>query len=167
MELFIWLWAYDKRLLCSLRHSYTSFVYIWLVPVVMAATVLAFAYLAQTTDMRDMRSCFTDDEVAANGRVLSKLVLIQEGLLVSIIFAGVATSIQADSIYKRQPIKALPVNMSLNPQTNCENETVSYDFWLRLELFKSCTGILMLVLAICNLAFSTIFALGFHRYHTS
>jgi hypothetical protein len=46
MELFIWLWAYDKKLLCALRHNYSSFVYIWQVPVIMAATVLGFAYIA-------------------------------------------------------------------------------------------------------------------------
>ena len=55
MELFIWLWAYDRKLICGLRHTYFSFVYIWLVPVIMAATALVFAYLAQTFDNRDMR----------------------------------------------------------------------------------------------------------------
>ena len=61
MELFIWLWAYDKKLLCALRHNYSSFVYIWLVPVILAASVLGFSYIAQATDMSDMRSCFTND----------------------------------------------------------------------------------------------------------
>lgn len=70
MELFIWLWAYDRKLICGLRHSYFSFVYIWLVPVIMAATALVFSYLAQTFDNRDMRKCFADDAVAEQGRIL-------------------------------------------------------------------------------------------------
>ena len=46
MELFIWLWVYDRQLFCDLRTSYQSFVYIWLLPVAIASTVLLFAYFS-------------------------------------------------------------------------------------------------------------------------
>lgn len=76
MELFIWLWAYDGKLFCDLRPGYTSFVYLWLLPVAIGTMVLFFAYFAQATDSRDTRTCFKDEYVAEQGRVLSKLVLI-------------------------------------------------------------------------------------------
>ena len=167
MELFIWLWAYDRKLICGLRHSYFSFVYIWLVPVIMAATALVFSYLAQTFDNRDMRKCFEDDAVAEQGRILQKLVLIQEGLLVCIAFAAVCTMIQADGLFRSKPIKALPLHTNFNPQTQQERDTVSYEFWLRSKSLKTCSATILLTLGLCNYFFSFIFALGFQRYHSS
>ena len=47
MELFIWLWAYDKRLLCGLKYGIHSFIYVWLVPVLTSLTVLGLTYVNQ------------------------------------------------------------------------------------------------------------------------
>ena len=76
MELLVWLWAYDKRLLCGMRHSYQSFVYIWIVPIIICVSALIFAYMSQMTDSRDLSKCFIDSEAADEGRALTKLVLI-------------------------------------------------------------------------------------------
>ena len=64
MELFIWLWAYDRKLFCDLKPGYSSFVYLWLLPVAIGTMTLCFAYFSQATDSRDMRACFKDDFVA-------------------------------------------------------------------------------------------------------
>lgn len=47
MELFIWVWAYDKRLLCGLDYGKQGIVYIWLIPAFCAAAVLGFSFLGQ------------------------------------------------------------------------------------------------------------------------
>jgi len=47
MELFIWFWAFDKRLLCGLKYGIHSFVYIWLVPMVTSVTVLCLTWVAK------------------------------------------------------------------------------------------------------------------------
>ena len=96
MELLIWLWAYDRDFLFRLRHSYVTSVYIWLVPVLIAGLALILAYISQFMDIRDLRTCFSDDSVAEKGQKLQKLVLMQEGIMVLIIFAGLSTMYQAD-----------------------------------------------------------------------
>ena len=47
MELFIWLWAFDKRLLCGLKYGIHSFKYVWLVPALSSLTVLMMTYGAK------------------------------------------------------------------------------------------------------------------------
>ena len=44
MELFIWLWVFDRRLLCGLKYGIHSFIYLWLIPTVSSLTVLAMTY---------------------------------------------------------------------------------------------------------------------------
>ena len=46
MELFIWVWAYDrKRFSYDLfKPGYSSLVYMWLLPVLIGTTTLCFAY---------------------------------------------------------------------------------------------------------------------------
>ena len=132
MELFIWLWVFDKKLLCGLGHHRLSVIYIWLVPVICAATTLLLSYFFKTMDARDMRKCFVDNTVAENGRILSKLALIQEGLLVCIIGASIAVIVQADrEARKNKPSKALPMH---NPQILSEKKTVAYNFWQRTNV---------------------------------
>ena len=47
MELFIWMWAYDKRLFCG--YTVRAFVYIWLIPVLLTAAVLGLTVLLRLT----------------------------------------------------------------------------------------------------------------------
>ena len=47
MELFTWYWAYDKRLLCCVKYGQRSFVFIWLIPTLVAAIVLAVTWSYQ------------------------------------------------------------------------------------------------------------------------
>ena len=96
MELLIWLWAYDRDFLFRLRYSDVTFVYIWLVPVSIAGLALILAYISQFMDIRELRTCFSDDSVVEKGQKLQKLVLMQEGIMVLIIFAGLSTMYQAD-----------------------------------------------------------------------
>ena len=71
MELLIWLWVFDNKLLCGLHSSgYFSFVYIWLIPVVSATTALLFSQIGKYIDKRDMALCFADAWIAENGRIL-------------------------------------------------------------------------------------------------
>ena len=58
MELMTWLWAYDKQLMavcCTVRHSYNSFVYLWLLPIILSAMALVLAYASKMMDTRDLR----------------------------------------------------------------------------------------------------------------
>lgn len=83
MELFIWLWAYDKRLLCgSLSESKNTFfdIYIWLLPCIIAASALIFTYFAKVTSTNwlDLSTCFAaDEEIAESGENVLQLIYLQ------------------------------------------------------------------------------------------
>ena len=44
MELLIWLWTFDKRLLCGLKYGIHSFKYVWLLPVISSMIVLGMVF---------------------------------------------------------------------------------------------------------------------------
>ena len=50
MELLIWLWTFDKRLLCGLKYGIHSFKYVWLLPVLSSVTVLGMVYVKHRKD---------------------------------------------------------------------------------------------------------------------
>ena len=78
MELMVWLMGFDKRLLCGLQDAYFSYVYIWLLPVLVAVVVLALTYLSQTTRGAGVSGlCFQDEASAGYGFGLKQLVFIQ------------------------------------------------------------------------------------------
>ena len=45
MELFTWIWVYDKRLLCCVRYNINSFVYLWLVPAIVALATIVLTWI--------------------------------------------------------------------------------------------------------------------------
>ena len=47
MELLIWLWTFDNRLLCGLKYGIHSFKYVWLLPVISSMIVLGMVYVEQ------------------------------------------------------------------------------------------------------------------------
>ena len=47
MELFIWLWTFDNRLLCGLKYGIHSFKYVWLLPVISSLIVLCMVYVKE------------------------------------------------------------------------------------------------------------------------
>ena len=59
-----WLWAYDKRLFCGMHYTKFSYVFVWLVPVIIAATVLILTTLAKKLHSKDQSKCFEDSEAA-------------------------------------------------------------------------------------------------------
>ena len=44
MELLIWLWTFDNRLLCGLKYGIHSFKYVWLLPVISSMIVLGMVF---------------------------------------------------------------------------------------------------------------------------
>ena len=56
------------------------------------------------TDVRDMRACFADDLAAETGRSLNRFVLVQQGLLIALVAAGIGTAIRADGVWKEKPL---------------------------------------------------------------
>ena len=104
MELFTWLWAYDKRLLCGIKYGSHSFVYIWLIPVVVSVPVLCFSAFQQImADGKQLDDCLhqsNDSQVKQSAHLLQTLMLIQEGILISIFFAALSSLIIADRIFK-------------------------------------------------------------------
>ena len=80
MELFVWLWLYDKRLLCGRGASVT---FGWVMPVLGALTVLI---MASKLDCDENPMVMASDE----NDYLSELVLVQKSLLVCIVFSGLA-----------------------------------------------------------------------------
>ena len=112
MELFTWLWAYDKRLLCGIKYGSHSFVYIWLIPVIVTAPVLCFSAFQQIiADSNDLDECLhksNNTEVKQTAHLLQTLMLIQEGILISVFFAALLSLIVADRIFKSQLKNAIP-----------------------------------------------------------
>ena len=102
MELFIWVWAWDKRLLCGLNYGKQGVVYMWIFPAIVAASILCFAILGQVlSDNEEIEQCLLyDDELKASKGKLDQMMLIQEGILISVFFASLLTMIVADRIYK-------------------------------------------------------------------
>ena len=49
MELFVWVWAWDKRLLCGLSLNSKVFAYIWLMPILVAAITLTLTWVQRFT----------------------------------------------------------------------------------------------------------------------
>ena len=58
MELFIWLYAFDKRTLCGLNYGKKGIVYIWLIPAIIAMTVLCLSWFDKLmTNQTVMHQC--------------------------------------------------------------------------------------------------------------
>ena len=76
MELFVWLWAFDRRLLCGRQHSPFFHVYIWLLPTIIAAMCLIFTYVSQVTNVRDLSQCMAYAETAEAGGSLRQLIYV-------------------------------------------------------------------------------------------
>jgi len=76
MELFIWMWAYDKRLFCG--YTVQAFVYIWLIPVLLSTAVLGLTCLLRlTSDQTELHMCMASDDSVKHGAIhLQKLMLI-------------------------------------------------------------------------------------------
>ena len=104
MELFTWIWSYDKRLLYGIKYGSHTFVYIWLIPLVTSAMVLGLSSFQQIwEDRQELDNCLhqsADKEVKQGARLLMTLMLIQEGILISVFFAALLSLIVADRIYK-------------------------------------------------------------------
>ena len=112
MELFTWLWSYDKRLLYAIKYGSHTFVYIWLIPTVISATVLFLSSFQQIiADRQELDHCLhqsNDKEVKQGARLLKTLMLIQEGILISVFFAGLLSLIIADRIFKSEVKTFIP-----------------------------------------------------------
>ena len=89
MELFIWLWAFDKRLLCGLKYGIHSFKHVWLVPALSSLIVLGITYIAQIKSEHaensaneglatsDMSPCLiTDVDLLQTKSALQRLMII-------------------------------------------------------------------------------------------
>ena len=102
MELFIWLWAFDKRVMCGAVYTSTSFAYIWLIPAVMAACVLGITwYLKASTDDSPTNECLkTDATTRKDAHLLQKMMLIQESILILVFFSALLCYIVTDRIVK-------------------------------------------------------------------
>ena len=78
MELFTWLWVYDKRILCGLKHQLISKVYIWLLPMLLATISLVYSRLTQRDGqlVYDQDGCIGGNLAAINlSKLLQDLVL--------------------------------------------------------------------------------------------
>lgn len=112
MELFTWLWAYEKRLLCGIKYGKHSFVYLWLIPAVTSASVLCFSTIQQLiADNHSVDECLhssNDSAVKQSAHMLRTLMFIQEGILISVFFAAILSLIVADRIFKSQLASETP-----------------------------------------------------------
>ena len=101
MELFIWLWAFDKRLF--FQYSGRSFVYIWLIPIVLSATVLGLTcFLRVTSSPKELQTCMATSHAVEHTAVhVQKLMMVQEAVLISIFFAALLSLIVADRMVKK------------------------------------------------------------------
>ena len=70
MELIVWLWAFDKRLLSWCNHSPYFHVYVWLLPTILATTTLIFTYVAQVMKPGENPQCYAYPETEETGRQL-------------------------------------------------------------------------------------------------
>ena len=187
MELFAWLWAYDKRLLCGIKYGNHSFVYIWLIPVVVSAPVLCFSAFQQlVADSQQVESCLhlsNDSEVKQSAHLLQVLMLIQEGILISVFFAALLSLIVADRIFKSQRKLATPQTFTTrvpkiskadletgekpdeqHQQVIVTKKNTAYDFQLRYDSIRSVPAKVLLALAVINYAFSFAFQSGYDSY---
>ena len=108
MELFIWMWAFDKRLTCCLKYGSRMFPFLWLVPTLTASATLAITWTYQfTSDQHVFSDCVAQSGEQASvikheANSLRKMMLLQEGILISVFFASLLSYIVADRISKAQ-----------------------------------------------------------------
>ena len=58
MELFIWFWAFDKRLVCCWEYGPRTFVYIWTMPALAALLTLGLSWTMKlSADDRALSEC--------------------------------------------------------------------------------------------------------------
>ena len=135
MELFLWMWAFDKRLFCS--YTGQTFVYIWLAPGLLSFSILALTYMLKlTSDETEVHECMTkDSNIKRSAIQLQKLMLIQEGILVSIFFVSVVTFILTDRMYKNSIEEEVTISTTKKDNTTKAVEfttkNCAYDFPLR------------------------------------
>ena len=120
---------HDKNLLCGIGRQSTSIVYIWLVPMICASTALISSYYFQTMDDHRAQSCSSNnDTVKDKGLTLSKLVLIQQSLLVCTILAAAMIIIKADKLSRAESAQlGLKELHGKNGPLQLESKTVSYN----------------------------------------
>ena len=53
MELLLWCWIYDRRMLCGINYCKSLFIYMWLIPFTISLAVLPYALVQQISDTKD------------------------------------------------------------------------------------------------------------------
>ena len=176
MELFIWLWAFDKRLF--FQYSGRSFVYIWLIPIVLSATVLGLTcFLRVTSSPKELQTCMATSHAVEHTAVhVQKLMMVQEAVLISIFFAALLSLIVADKMVKKseqalqnqQPVvvckKDGTVRRVIKP---VRGQASAYDFKMRNDTIRSLPSLCLLILACANYLFSYYFKSGIDSYDSA
>lgn len=176
MELFFWLWAFDKRLFC--QYTGRSFVYIWLAPIMLSVTVLGLTcFLRFTSDTKELQACMAKNRAVEHTAVhVQKLMMVQEAVLISIFFAALLSLIVADRMVKQsekahpqhQPVvitkKDGTVRHVVKPVTG---RASAYDYKLRNDTIRSLPSLFLLLLATANYFFSYCFKSGIDGYNSA
>jgi len=103
MEMFVWCWIYDRRLLCGLNHGKALTIYLWLIPFIISCAVLPYALLSQYRDEGIVQhsECNLITEVRDRGEMLRILIYIQEAIIFLAILSSLGMSIRTRNISKR------------------------------------------------------------------
>ena len=125
------MWSYDKRLLYGIKYGSHTFVYIWLIPLVTTASVLGLSSFQQiVADGQELDNCLHqsgDKELKQSAHLLRTLMLIQEGILISVFFSALLSLVVADRIYKSQAeMTSLKVKIHVSKKYNEDKEAISF-----------------------------------------
>ena len=81
MELFVWFWLWDKRLLCGLNYNRGLLKFMWLLPMIVAGAVLPYALLEQYRHFDSPLYCSSMTVVRKNADYLRNLMFLEETII--------------------------------------------------------------------------------------
>ena len=159
MNLLVWCWLYDRRMLCRLSHGRTRFVYIWILPCLVSLTTLATVLDRQIFHRDDHQECENVSQVKTDAQFLTTLVYLLESVLALTIFTSLGMVIKTKLASKQLVERRKGERTAVSPH---------YDYlWLvRDTSLKSCVGLSTLALACLNYACSIYYIRSYLLYKT-
>ena len=101
MELFVWCWIWDRRMLCGLRHGTARFIYLWIFPFLVSIIILPYAGMLHYRNTTTREKCDWIPEVQDKANTVTILLHIQEGILALTILTSFGMIVRTKNIFNR------------------------------------------------------------------
>lgn len=155
MELFLWLWLYDKRWCLNLKPSTKCYVSLWLLPIL--TNIYIFIFGIYTFSFFDFKSCIasptTSMLMTPKVSIAIKSVLSGLSILTSILFIKDILKNEKEDLSEKEI-------MSDNELTDVCLLCTKNDYFVRRKSLYNINGLFLLALSIAMILYSIHFVMN-------